>query len=90
MALKQMRDSDMPLIDRINAALNRIHQGHAAMRIPAEATDHDVVLADCKEHIAALEKQLRRAEELFQDECDPVSEPDSYAWLQSTRELTER
>lgn len=39
--------------------------------------------------IAELEKQLRRAEELFQDECDPVSEPDSYAWLQDVRSLME-
>lgn len=60
MALKEMRDSSMPLADRINAALERIYNGHAGMRIPAEATDHDVVLADCRERIAELEASVER------------------------------
>lgn len=45
------------------------------------------LVQDVDARIAELEKQLRRAEELFQDECDPLLEPDSYDWLQSTREL---
>lgn len=47
-------------------------------------------VVELRARIAELEKALKRAEELFQDECDPVAEPDSYAWLQSTRELMER
>jgi hypothetical protein len=51
----------------------------------------DIYMADeVDARIVELEKALRRAEELFQDECDPVAEPDSYAWLQETRTLMER
>ncbi|SHL41033.1 hypothetical protein SAMN05216428_102315 [Nitrosospira sp. Nsp11] len=42
-----MRDSGMPLEERIETAIERIKSGYAAMRIPVEATDPDVVLQDC-------------------------------------------
>jgi hypothetical protein len=44
----------MTLNERIEAALERIKTGQAAMRVPVEATDPDIVLADCATAIAAL------------------------------------
>jgi hypothetical protein len=35
--------------------------------------------------VVELEQLLSVAEELFQDECDIVSETDSYLWLQDVR-----
>lgn len=55
----QMRDSQMPLVERIDAAINRITHGDCNMRIPVEATDPDIVLADCKSEIALLKAALR-------------------------------
>ena len=43
------------------------------------------LVSDVDARIAKLEQLLSRAEELFQDECDPVSETDSYLWLQDVR-----
>jgi hypothetical protein len=41
------------LLDRIDAAIDRIKTGRAAMRVPAESTDPDLVLADCKNALRA-------------------------------------
>lgn len=35
--------------------MDRITNGHAAMRVPVEATDPDVVLADCKDFLLSLD-----------------------------------
>jgi hypothetical protein len=43
----KMRDSDMPLAQRIDAAIRRITNGGGLMRVPVEATDPDIVLSDC-------------------------------------------
>lgn len=52
--MSKMRDAGMPLTERIAAAVERITHGQAAMRIPVEATDPDVVLADCQREIERL------------------------------------
>lgn len=39
---------------RIAAAIERITSGHASMRVPAEETDPDLVLADCLAEIRRL------------------------------------
>jgi len=49
-----MRDANMPLAERINAAIDRITHGSGHMRVPVEATDPDIVLSDCRR---ALESQ---------------------------------
>lgn len=57
----KMRDSDMPLMRRIDVALRRVTNGEGTMRVPVEATDPDIVLADCRAAIeyyrAGLEKR---------------------------------
>lgn len=61
--MSKMRDADMPLVERIGAAIERIAHGQAAMRVPVEATDPDVVLADCQreiERLTAERDELRR------------------------------
>lgn len=52
--MSKMRDADMPLVERIGAAIERIAHGQAAMRVPVEATDPDVVLGDCQREIDRL------------------------------------
>lgn len=47
-----MKDDHLTLPERIAAAISRITNGNGNMRIPAEATDPDLVLAECA---AALE-----------------------------------
>ena len=42
------------LNERIDAAILRISNGEGCMRIPAEPTDPDLVLADCKSALAHL------------------------------------
>lgn len=54
----QMRDGDMPLLDRIESAMRRVTSGQGQMRVPVEATDPDVVLADCKREIERLRGAL--------------------------------
>lgn len=57
----KMRDGDMPLAKRIDAAILRVAQGSGQMRVPAEATDPDMVLSDCMKALdyyrAGLEKR---------------------------------
>lgn len=54
-----MRDGDMPLLERIEAARERIEHGYRALRSPAEATDIDIVLSDCSREISRLREDLR-------------------------------
>jgi hypothetical protein len=53
-----MKDADMPLLDRIEAALDRITNRQGLMRIPREATDIDVVVLDCGDEIKRLRAKL--------------------------------
>lgn len=45
---------DDALTPRIDAALQRVRNGHAPMRIPTDMTDVDVVLHDCRTALASL------------------------------------
>ena len=51
----------MTLTDRIDQAIDRIIAGHSPQRIPADLTDPDIVLTDCKARIAELEAELADA-----------------------------
>jgi len=53
-----MKDYDMPLLDRVEAALARVKNRQCLMRIPVEATDMDVVVSDCGEEIKRLRVEL--------------------------------
>jgi hypothetical protein len=53
-----MKDADMPLLDRIEAALDRIVNRQGLMRTPREATDIDVVVLDCGDEIKRLRADL--------------------------------
>jgi hypothetical protein len=64
-----MKDADMPLLDRIEAALDRIQNRQGLMRIPREATDIDVVVLDCGDEIKRL-----RAEVAALKANDPLAE----------------
>ena len=55
-----MRDAHLPLVDRINQAIERIGRGDASMRVPVESTDPDVVLSDCRAEIEKLRKDAER------------------------------
>jgi hypothetical protein len=57
----------MTLRERINAALVRVAHGHAPMRIPADPTDVDLVLADCEKELDALAAQLAAAREALEE-----------------------
>ena len=57
----KIRDGDMPLLDRVDAALRRVTNGEGQMRVPVEATDPDVVLFDCKHEIERLSALVARA-----------------------------
>lgn len=61
------------------------HGGHQEAMEPGEAKQ--VYLAA---DVDKLRELLSRAVELFQDECDAVSEPDSYRWLQEALRLMVR
>ncbi len=65
----KMKDADMPLLDRIEAALDRITNRQGLMRIPREATDIDVVVLDCGDEIKRL-----RAENAALKANDPLAE----------------
>lgn len=71
--MSKMRDADMPLTGRIDAAIERITHGQAAMRVPVEATDPDVVLADCQTEIERLRGLLCKCDmrtRLVGDGCE--------------------
>ena len=54
----KMRDSELTLTERIDAALRRVTSGEGTMRVPVEATDPDIVLADCRLAVTALHELL--------------------------------
>lgn len=56
----EMRDADMPLLERIERAIDRITSGSATMRVPVEATDPDIVLRDAANRVARLEEAFRK------------------------------
>lgn len=58
--MNNMRDADMPLIERIDAAMRRISNGEGQMRVPVEATDPDIVLSNCRDRILELESEVAR------------------------------
>jgi len=80
--MSTMRDADMPLLGRIEAAIRRVTHGDAAMRIPAEATDPDLVLRDCKNRIAELEAAL--------DAFGVAIADAGYAWTPEMRSAYEK
>jgi hypothetical protein len=47
-----------PLDERITEAIRRITNGCGSMRIPAESTDPDIVLSNCRSEIAALRTRV--------------------------------
>jgi len=49
--------ASVPLADRIAKAIGRVTSGSGLMRIPADATDPDLVLVACRERIAELERE---------------------------------
>lgn len=51
------------LIERVEAAIKRITSGAGAMRIPADMTDPDLVLVDCKQEILTLRERERHFKE---------------------------
>lgn len=57
MSKQKMKDADLPLRARIEAAIERVTTGQGQMRVPVEATDPDVVLFDCLAELDAA-KQL--------------------------------
>lgn len=63
---EQLHDEIAAILPRIDAAIKRITDGQACMRIPAEVEDPDLVLADCKrllrEILAAPQPGDRNAE----------------------------
>ena len=55
--------ADAPLGDRIAKAIERVTSGSGLMRVPAEATDPDLVLVACRERIAELERLYESLEQ---------------------------
>lgn len=74
MSETKMKGAKLPLAERIEAAIGRIASGHGAMRIPPEATDPDIVLADCQEALAALVAAIGKARLLIGAQSDCLSE----------------
>lgn len=68
-----MRGATSPILDRINEAARRVSGGAGLMRIPVEATDADIVLADCSatiKNLTAELNELRKAAEEVVKEFD--------------------
>ncbi len=57
----------MPLIERIELSIKRITSGHGQMRVPPDATDPDLVLADCLSEITNLSTLLLQAREALEE-----------------------
>ncbi len=70
-----MRHSDKPLDERIVIAHSRITSGQAAMRVPPEATDPDIVLSACHGEITQLRSRIEALEALLRDCRDFVANP---------------
>lgn len=77
MTTSKMKDADMPLRDRIEAAIERIRTGQVTMRVPVEATDPDVVLADCLAELDAASAQVQQ----WRDHIDRSAEIENVADL---------
>lgn len=60
-SIGDLKDGDMPLLERIDVALRRITGNEGQMRIPPEATDVDMVLCSCRDRIAKLEADVHNA-----------------------------
>ena len=96
----KMKDADMPLLDRIEAALDRITNRQGLMRIPREATDIDVVVLDCGDEIKRLraENAALKANdplaEMWRElaEYQPMADADGYgeAWAKMCSERTKQ
>jgi len=56
-----MQDDVKTLRERIDRAIQRITDGHGAMRVPADMTDPDIVLDACRRHIDAEPERLAAA-----------------------------
>jgi hypothetical protein len=56
------------LTDRIDAAIKRITSGAGAMRIPADPTDPDLVLAECKAALSEAQRERDEARRLLGEE----------------------
>lgn len=61
MTTPKMKDADLPLRDRIEAAIERVKTGQGQMRVPVEATDPDVVLFDCLAELDAAREAVHYA-----------------------------
>jgi len=72
------------LLDRIDTAITRITSGHAAMRVPADSTDPDIVLTDCKVRIAALEARnaalVEALTKIKRGPVKPFPDPLAHSW----------
>lgn len=79
---------------RITAAIERITSGNAPMRVPADETDPDLVLADCLAEIRRLRAELQNAAKAALDavalSCEKEREADAlrvdaerYRWLRN-------
>lgn len=59
--MTKMRDIELPLGQRIAVAMRRVIHGASNLRVPAEATDPDIVLSDCEKALdyyrAALDRR---------------------------------
>jgi hypothetical protein len=65
----------MTIEERIDAAISRITSGHGGMRIPAEETDPDLVLADCKVALTEVRANLTRVVGIVQTQLHPGGSP---------------
>lgn len=57
---------------RITAAIERITSGNAPMRVPADETDPDLVLADCLAEIRRLRAALSARQPAYVQGCDEL------------------
>jgi len=83
-AAEPRQDVPEGLVVRIESAIQRIHEGHACMRIPADPNDPDLVLADVLSWITpnAPPKADRVSKETEAVDLDAVAEMlDLYASL---------
>ena len=76
-SIGDLKDGDMPLLERIDVALRRITRNEGQMRIPPEATDVDMVLCSCRDRIAELEPLTPR---LVNDAASEVPNGPVLAW----------
>lgn len=60
---RRAMSEDVKLLERIDRAIQRITDGHGAMRVPADMTDPDIVLDACRRYIDAEPARLVAARE---------------------------